>query len=869
MNKKFCRSGCAKILVWILTCCCLCVSLLCGCFLSYVLSKDLSPIQMAGTYTESTMFASDLKNAAIKISSAHSDFSRFSALTQDSDVVDLDQILKNQAISGKNTSGLAYSFSDLKQWASEDWSYDPDPEHTIVSCEKPDGTKEYMRLSDFRSQINNGTLTLQYNQQFLHDNVWTEDEILSTILDELKYDYLDSDFSAKALTGIYDSSNDTLKYVNVSSGVESPLIEAYSPEGADSILDILNTDSNWNNRAQDAWDALEKALSCVSGYLDSEKALQEYKTDSNLTWLLIDSNEKKAFSNQQVSYASAASLLSEMKQMPSYIVTGSDHSFESEGTAINSAGQGVLSADSWTADISDHLTSSDYIFAMAVDTDYPAADIFSSHASTYQMIRKRTQPALIGFIAGLLLTFAGSLLLCFNAGKSAKDEQLHLIFADRWFTEIYAIFVFLLWFIPFSLTASHISLAGLYHNAQNESRIHALVLIMLLLYTFVLALAFILGMIRRRRAKILWKNSLISRIFSLIRRFFKKLYGFLSLYFTNTALKITLTIGLILYLFFQFILSVLGINNPPFFLLLLFLVDTATLIWLIRKADGQDQIMAGLKRISEGDLQYKIPAERLRGSQRKAAEYINNIGSGLDTAVDKSLRDERLKTELITNVSHDIKTPLTSIINYISLLKRENFTDPKICGYLDILDEKAHRLKTLTEDVVEASKLSTGNVSLNIHPLNFIELVQQVCGEFQEQFQNRQLTIITLFSAKQPTILADGQKMWRVLSNLFNNIYKYAMEGTRVYISLENQGAEVVFTAKNISAQSLNFSADELTERFIRGDLSRSTEGSGLGLSIAKTLTELQRGSFHLYLDGDLFKVVIAFPAEAETGSSC
>ena len=164
--------------------------------------------------------------------------------------------------------------------------------------------------------------------------------------------------------------------------------------------------------------------------------------------------------------------------------------------------------------------------------------------------------------------------------------------------------------------------------------------------------------------------------------------------------------------------------------------------------------------------------------------------------------------------------------------------------------------------MVEASKISTGNVSLNIQPLNFTELAQQVCGEFQEQFQSRQLTIVTLFSAKQPTIQADGQKMWRVLSNLFTNIYKYAMEGTRVYISLENQGTKVVFTAKNISAQALNFSADQLTERFIRGDLSRSTEGSGLGLSIAKTLTELQKGSFRLYLDGDLFKVVITFPVE-------
>ena len=497
-----------------------------------------------------------------------------------------------------------------------------------------------------------------------------------------------------------------------------------------------------------------------------------------------------------------------------------------------------------------------------MDTDYPAADIFSAHADTYQICQKWARPALAGFTAGLILTLIGSLWLCFNAGRTSKDGNIHLTFIDRWFTEIYGVVLFLIWFLPFAYVINHSALITLYENAQSGRKAHAFVLISLLLYTFVLMLSFVLGMIRRIRTKTFWKNSLTCRIFSLIRLFFHKLKDFFALYFTNTALKITLTLGLAVFLFFQFIFSILAVNTPQIFLLLLFVMDAAALVWVLKKADGQDQITLGLKKITEGDLQYKIPTDRLKGNQKRTAEYINNIGSGLDAAVDKSLRDERLKTELITNVSHDIKTPLTSIINYISLLKQENFTDPKICGYLDILDEKAHRLKTLTEDVVEASKISTGNVSLNIQPLNFTELAQQVCGEFQEQFQRRQLTIVTLFSAKQPTILADGQKMWRVLSNLFTNIYKYAMEGTRVYISLENQGTKVVFTDKNISAQALNFSADQLTERFIRGDLSRSTEGSGLGLSIAKTLTELQKGSFRLYLDGDLFKVVITFPVE-------
>ena len=219
-----------------------------------------------------------------------------------------------------------------------------------------------------------------------------------------------------------------------------------------------------------------------------------------------------------------------------------------------------------------------------------------------------------------------------------------------------------------------------------------------------------------------------------------------------------------------------------------------------------------------------------------------------------------MKTELITNVSHDIKTPLTSIINYIDLLKRENFTDPKICGYLEVLEEKAQRLKVLTEDVVEASKASSGAISLEMTDLNLIEMLHQVMGEFDEKFQERQLSLMVHLTDEAIMIRADGRRLWRVLENIFNNVVKYAMEGTRVYAETASDGEKVTFSLKNISAQPLNISAEELTERFIRGDSSRNTEGSGLGLSIARSLTELQGGGFKLYLDGDLFKVLITFP---------
>ena len=312
----------------------------------------------------------------------------------------------------------------------------------------------------------------------------------------------------------------------------------------------------------------------------------------------------------------------------------------------------------------------------------------------------------------------------------------------------------------------------------------------------------------------------------------------------------------------QFLIIGCVVSGAGVFLLALMAVDVAVMIFAIRKADGQDRIMDGLKKISDGELQYKIKTDTLTGKQKVMAEYINNIGGGLDAAVENSLKKERMQTELITNVSHALKTPLTSIINYVDLMKRENPTDPKIQEYLRILDEKSQRLKVLTEDVVEASKASTGNIKLEMNDIDFVEMVQQVIGEFEEKFQEKNLTMMVHFTDEPSIIYADGQRMWRVLENVFGNVVKYAMEGTRVYAEISNRNKKVTFSLKNISAQPLNISADELTERFIRGDVARNTEGSGLGLSIAKSLTELQGCEFKLYLDGDLFKVMITFVAK-------
>ena len=369
-----------------------------------------------------------------------------------------------------------------------------------------------------------------------------------------------------------------------------------------------------------------------------------------------------------------------------------------------------------------------------------------------------------------------------------------------------------------------------------------------------------LSLVRRIKASSLWRDSVLRHLLILC----KKILGWFGrtgeLFSQNLGSRIKMILLFGVFVFVEFLLHGIGLAGGSLLaIVLLMILDVAVLYGLLKKAWGRELILEGLKRITDGELQYKIPTEKLTGEQQQMAEYINHIGKGLDAAVENSLKNERMKTELITNVSHDLKTPLTSIINYVDLLKRENPQDPKIQNYIAVLEDKAQRLKTLTEDVVEASKASTGNISLEMTELNFVELIHQVVGEFEEKFQEKNLTMVVHFDEEEAMICADGRRLWRVLDNVFGNVVKYAMENTRVYAEVNISRPEVQFSLKNISAQPLNITAEELTERFVRGDGSRNTEGSGLGLSIAQSLTELQGGEFKVYVDGDLFKVTIIF----------
>ncbi|MBO0553225.1 HAMP domain-containing histidine kinase [Clostridium botulinum] len=310
---------------------------------------------------------------------------------------------------------------------------------------------------------------------------------------------------------------------------------------------------------------------------------------------------------------------------------------------------------------------------------------------------------------------------------------------------------------------------------------------------------------------------------------------------------------------FILLLLLLGFHNIlNAFIIIILLYIILLIRYLFKKADYLNEILKATEEITCGNLDYIIK-ENKGGVLGKIAHNINNMKEGYKKSLEEQVKSERLKTELITNVSHDLKTPLTSIINYIDLLKKEDLSKYEISGYISVLDRKSKRLKALIEDLFEASKMSSGSVELNIEKIDITALLKQSIAEFEEKIKNSSLKLKFKYNDKKIYANLDGKKTWRVFENLINNIIKYSQPNTRVYIDLIETDTKIIITMKNISHYEMDFTSDEIFERFKRGDKARNTEGSGLGLAIAKSIVELQGGNLNINIDGDLFKVIIEF----------
>ena len=381
--------------------------------------------------------------------------------------------------------------------------------------------------------------------------------------------------------------------------------------------------------------------------------------------------------------------------------------------------------------------------------------------------------------------------------------------------------------------------------------------------TFIICSIIFDTVVKRIKSKTFWKTTLTGKLIIMLLKPIHKFENFIqevrgtSKYFSNTIKKFI--IFFCIEVFLAFIVFVLFHSDALLFLLLEFILVAIFILRIIKAISDYDKIQTKLKEMYEGNNQTQLNEEEFIPEFHQSVSYLNDISNGLENAIQDRMKSERLKTELITNVSHDIKTPLTSIINYVDLIKQENIQNEKVNEYIGILDNKSQRLKKLIEDLVEASKVSTGNVKLNLEKINIVELINQAVGEFEDKFESKGLDIVINSNENEIFIMADSRYMYRIIENLFSNISKYALGNSRVYIDLVKENGKVYIKMKNISKEKLNIPAEELMQRFVRGDKSRTTEGSGLGISIAQNLTEIQNGKFNLIVDGDLFKVELEF----------
>lgn len=763
-------------------------------------------------------------------------------------IVDVKTYNETLDIDGENTSGLAYRLGDLAAWEQayfdgsiRSGDFGETPDDAIIVCRKPDRTYEYFFYSEFKQKIDDGELKF-----VLESEGTTAYDILQCLEEGDWYEN-----NGNVMTTVLDAENQ-IRYVDCWNYDGYWIEETCAPLGAESVLEVANTNPEWNGKLSEAYNTIAGVLQLLADERSVYDNVRSIYTEgnTNVTYLYVDQEARKVYTNREEyeDYDAAGENIQDL------ISSGGKYVMVTPKLADFESNIRDVSASDWYHLVQKAGPAGDYAFAALVDTSYPVQDVYYYENGMYRQVSDKIGVMMAAGMISAVLLLVIIVWLTVVAGRRPEDEDLHLHPFDRWKTEIGAGLVIGIWVLcllcaggmyDYSTRFGWYSVHSGYYSVSSLDAVAVAVYGLIGFFTCMAFLAGYLSLVRRIKGHSLWKNSLLRWFLMKCKRFLVRL-----------PIVWKHVLGLLLYMFSQFMLWTSGV----FILVLAGLAaDVAVFIYVVHQAVGKKKIREGIMHIAGGEVNYKIPLEELKGDQREIAERINSIGEGLDAALEASMKNERLKTDLITNVSHDIKTPLTSIINYIDLLKRENIQDEKIQGYLKILEAKAQRLKTLTEDVVEASKVSSGNITLECMNLNLVEMVQQTSGEFAEKFEKRGLQEILSMPGEPAVIWADGRRMWRVLENIYNNAAKYAMEGTRVYADLTQTEDQVTFILKNISQQPLNISADELTERFIRGDVSRSTEGSGLGLSIARNLTELMGGKFELYLDGDLFRVTIRF----------
>lgn len=832
------------------------------------------------SYNETRQFSINMSDAMYNATEGmlHSENLAKNGKLDESKLINIEKYYNSQDISYKEGegNGFVYTLNDLVNSKTDG------RDHAIIVCQKIDGSYAYEEWESIRGKLLSGELVFAElaDEQESPESEGEVNNNLENFLYYLENRY--SGYENSEYFGICDK-NGTLLYTDCWRMPESEILDILlstkTAEGKE-FLDLINEEPYWNGRLTEMEDMFQSVRGSINEevdyYLQYEKNWTEGKT--NLAFLIIDENAKKVYTN--VSKYKDFNTAEEKYQELMKNKEGRENAYvymdyETRETEVQNAGK--WKASEWLS-IGEHLNynlgTENFKFIAAVDLDYPVMDHFQYVDEAYGKIQPYLHNMAVAAWVSVVVFLICVIWLTAVSGRSNMQDGVKLNIVDRLFTEIPA--GTLVCGIGMIIGGVAVSYGEWYNNYGNwiidgnGFSYYSAVTPVVGIQEFILIALMVLGgaicsfygylsCVRKLKAGTFFSGLGVWRIGRWCVRVLVKIcraaVNSIASFWRHRNL---LTKVIVLFVGLAFLHILVGLS--PFFVFLAIIVDIVLFMILMKYTIDKQKVMKGIKEITAGNVEYKIPAEELKGDNRELAESINTIGQGLQNAVEESLKSERLKADLITNVSHDIKTPLTSIINYVDLLKRENIEDPKIKGYIEVLEAKAQRLKILTEDVVEASKISSGNIKLEMMDLNFVEMILQTAGEFSEKFEARDLKLISNLPDRPVLIHVDGRRLWRVLANIYNNAAKYAMEHTRIYADLEETDNAVAFSLKNVSEQALNISADELTERFIRGDISRSTEGSGLGLSIAKNLTEKMNGEFKIYLDGDLFKITLVFP---------
>ena len=654
-----------------------------------------------------------------------------------------------------------------------------------------------------------------------------------------------------------------LERESIKAGVDFYDTNTFAEDYANEIFGSLTTvDVLKDNYQTDAYSYYYSHTETV-GNNDEVKSINYY-TDyygSNVMWLIIDNDTKMAYTN--FSYSLDTSTLENIKNkimansenwiyqngnIETTIDKLSSENIEYIDSTLNQEGIETIGNMEQSSDTSNEITrntrtKNNYTIYTALLDDMEYVDSIYRDRLLYNTLSIVNQNLvfLIPFLIGLIIALVPIIVI--GIGRTRKQEGINLNWFDKILIELAALISIFIGCIGAVFT---VSIGG-------ASTI----------VTFTLAISIMaVGLLIMYLACILFFETLVKRLKT--HTFVKTTFAYwLYVKIKDFMADLKMTKKFVLYFILFIIANLLAFaimwsdGFPGVVLTIILYVITFS--YLAKRIKSYIKIKDAINELYKGDTDMYLDENELCKEMQETGKQLNDIAGGLSNAIDEKLKSERLKTELITNVSHDIKTPLTSIINYVDLLKKEDVEGEKAKEYLDILDSKSQRLKKLTEDLVEASKASSGAIKLNMERLNVNELIKQVSGEFEDKFKSHNLQEIITFPESDLYINADSRYMYRVLENMYSNISKYAMEGTRVYTDIAEKDGNVTIQLKNVSKQKLNISADELMQRFVRGEASRNTEGSGLGLSIARSLTELQQGKFNIYLDGDLFKVTIEF----------